>query len=264
MVGRPVLLTNTGGHVDVQLISYTPDPEVLAAAAARLCYRDTSAADIMRDLRSEEIDHLLDITISSGHHSVIEHISFTFAIDGVSRVLTHQLVRHRVGIAFSQQSQRYASLAGAEWVTPRSIGSDPARLAAFDALMQQSFRLYVRFRGEGVPLEDARFLLPQGVSTRIVMTANLRQLIHMYSINACFRSQWEFRWLMQAIKREMRRVTPRLARELKIKCFASGYCDEAHMCDELSGRMPRKGDLARLDEGAPLRYEQLAESVGEQ
>jgi flavin-dependent thymidylate synthase len=93
-------------RMDVRLVTWTPSPELLAAAAARPCYRDISAVDLLRELSAEEVDHLLDVILTSGHLSVVEHITFTFAIDGVSRVLTHQLVRHRVGVAYSQPSSK--------------------------------------------------------------------------------------------------------------------------------------------------------------
>jgi len=231
--------------VEVKLISFTPDPELLAAAAARLCYRDVSAAALMQELGESDVERLLDIVISSGHHSVIEHITFTFAIDGVSRVLTHQLVRHRVGIAFSQQSQRYVSVESAPFVTPRAIRRSETFAVEYAQLMQRCMDLYRRMMLDPtISAEDARFALPQAVETRLVMTANLRQLIHMYAINACFRSQWEFRQLMFAVKAGVRRVSPRLAREMRIKCFASGSCDEEYICNELAGRMPRRASTA--------------------
>lgn len=250
--------------MEVKLISYTPDPELLCAAAARLCYSDISAIDILNNLKPDEIEHLLDIIISSGHHSVIEHIAFTFAIDGVSRVLTHQLVRHRVGIAFSQQSQRYASIDNSGYITPRTVAVNVALKKEYDELMSQCFSFYKKLQEHNVPKEDARFVLPEATATRLVMTVNMRQLIHMYNINACFRSQWEFRQLMYKIKQEVRKVTPRLARELKIKCFAMGYCDEATMCKELEGKMPRKEDVFEgYEQYTQQFYEDLAAQVGE-
>jgi len=125
--------------MDVRLVTWTPSPELLAAAAARLCYRDVSAVDLMRDLSAGDVDHLLNVILSSGHLSVVEHISFTFAIDGVSRVLTHQLVRHRVGVAYSQQSQRYASVDAADCVVPRSIRTNEQFAPEADAAMQAAW-----------------------------------------------------------------------------------------------------------------------------
>lgn len=251
--------------MDVRLITWTPSPELLVAAAARLCYRDISATAILHDLSPEEIDHLLDVILSSGHLSVVEHITFTFSIDGVSRVLTHQLVRHRVGVAFSQQSQRYATVRTAGYITPRTIQDTDDLAAQTTAHMEAGMQLYKALLDAGVPNEDARYVLPQAVATRLVMTANLRALIQMYRLDACFRSQWEMRTLIQSCKRELRRISPRLASELKIKCFAQGYCDEAKMCEELDGRMPRRDTLlSGYEQFTKTDYKRLAQSVGEE
>ena len=230
----------------VNLISYTASPELICAAAARLCYRDVSAEELLDTLDASEIDKLLDVIIQSGHHSVLEHVTFTFAIDGVSRVLTHQLVRHRVGIAFSQQSQRYTRLENFDYVLPKSVRDVSER---FDDLANQCASFYEEMIEAGIPKEDARFILPQAVSTRIVMTANIRQLIHMYEINACFRSQWEFRQLMHLIRYRVQEVSKRFAKEMKIKCFAIGYCNEKYMCKELKDKMPHRDDLPRTGQG---------------
>lgn len=236
----------------VQLISYTPNPELLIAGAARLCYRDISAIDIMRNLEDCDVESLLDRIISSGHHSVLEHVNFTFALDEVSRVLTHQLVRHRVGIAYSQQSQRYTKLIndvnGTGFVCPATIANSALEKEVRD-LFQGSLNLYAKLLKSGVPKEDARYVLSQAIHTRMVMTVNARQLIHMYAINACFRSQWEFRDLMNALRREVKTVSPRLAKEMKIKCIAMGYCNEASPCKELGDKMPRKPDVSRFSDG---------------
>jgi len=248
----------------VELITWTPDPEILAATAARVCYSDQSATDISAALAASDIDRILDHVLASGHHSVIEHITFTFAIDDVSRVLTHQLVRHRVGIAFSQQSQRYVRLDPPAFLVPPAIAASPDLCQQYQDLMAESHRVYATLIAGGIPKEDARFALPEAVMTRIIMTANFRQLIHMYAINACFRSQWEFRELMRRIKSEVRRVCPRLSRELKIKCFSTGFCDEVKMCAQLEGRMPRKEDVfAGYQAYTHQFYEGLARSVDE-
>lgn len=251
--------------MNVELITWTPNPELLAAAAARLCYEDISAVNILHDLSADDVEHLLDIILSSGHLSVLEHITFTFAIDGVSRVLTHQLVRHRVGVAFSQQSQRYAQVTGASCIMPRSIQTNPRYAAEAMAMMDAATKLYKQLLDTGVPKEDARYILPQAIETRLVMTANFRALLQMYRLDACLRSQWEMRYLVNSMKREIRRVSPRLASELKIKCFLQGYCDEANMCRELEGRMPRKDALLHgYEQYTQADYQQLAVSIGEE
>ncbi|MGV3615301.1 MAG: FAD-dependent thymidylate synthase [Fimbriimonas sp.] len=250
--------------MEVTLVSWTPDPETLCAAAARLCYRDISAREILQSLTREEIDHLLDVTIRSGHHSVLEHVTFTFAIDGISRVLSHQLVRHRTGIAFSQQSQRYAGVGNAGFVVPKTIEDSPEFGARFVSLMDTCFLLYREMEVSGIPKEDCRFALPQAAMTRLVMTCNLRQLIHMYRTDACLRSQWEIRQLMTSIKQAIRKVSPRLASELKIKCFAVGFCDEEEMCVALKSRMPHRNDPLAGGAKPYETYWRLAQSIGEE
>lgn len=251
--------------MNVELLSWTPSPELLVAAAARLCYRDVSAVNLMQDLTAEDVDHLLDVVLSSGHLSVVEHVSFCFAVDGVSRVLTHQLVRHRVGVAFSQQSQRFVNVRDAGYIVPRSVSMRAELDERFRAVADAAIAAYRDLVDAGVPNEDARFVLPQAIATRLVMSVNLRELIHMYRLDACLRSQWEMRHLVNLMKREIRRVSPRLAHELKIKCFAQGYCDETVMCKELESRMPRKSDLLHgFEEHTRTFYQELAVSIGEE
>ncbi len=244
----------------VTLLQFTPEPELLMAAAARLCYRDVSASELVERLERSEVERLLDVVLSSGHLSVAEHIVFTFGIDGVSRVLTHQLVRHRVGTAFSQQSQRYTSVANAEYVTPPAIAAHKELAEEYAALLEAASKFYEKCGQEGVPKEDARFALPQAVQTRLVFTVNLRELIHLYAYDACLRSQWELRQLAVRMRAAVREVSPRLAQELRIKCFQHGYCEEAHMCEELSGKMPRKADWMRGGM-RPVDYVSLEQSI---
>lgn len=232
----------------VQLISYTPDPELLMTSAARLCYKDISAIDIRKYLEPGDVESLLTTVIESGHHSVLEHVTFSFALDEVSRVLTHQLVRHRVGIAYSQQSQRYTKLDATGFIIPETIAKSNLSMVVL-VVLKNGLELYEALLFEGVPKEDARYVLPQAIETRLVMTVNARQLIHMYAINACFRSQWEFRDLMNALRREVKTVSPRLAKEMQIKCIAMGYCNEASPCKELGDKMPRKNDVSSFSDG---------------
>lgn len=231
--------------MEVQLIQYSPNPELLIAAAARLCYKDVGAVDLINNLSRDDVTNLLDTVISSGHFSVLEHVTFTFGIDGISRILSHQIVRHRVGIALSQQSQRYTKLVHASYVAPKSIESNMDLSQRFRELTETCIALYYEMQNSGIPKEDARFILPQAVTTRLVMTVNMRQLINMYSSDACFRSQWEMRQLMTCLKREIRKVSPRLASELKIKCFKLGYCDEKIICEELKEKMPSRNELSQ-------------------
>ncbi len=231
--------------MQVRLLNFTPNPELTCAAAARLCYSKVSAAEIMQEMSEDRVRRLLEMVIASGHHSTIEHASFTFAIDGISRACSHQLVRHRIGISFDQQSQRYVDMSQPEYVIPPTIAANGDLAARFQEGMEASFALYRELVEAGIPKEDARFVLPNATATRLVMTVNFRQLMHMASIRLCFRAQWEIRRLVQLAKREVERVSPYLASKLLVKCLGQGYCDEFEQCEELAGVIPKKAEVLR-------------------
>jgi len=231
--------------MEVKLINFTPSPELTCAAAARLCYSDISAAQIMEDMGPREVRRLLEMVIASGHHSTIEHASFTFAIDGISRACSHQLVRHRIGVSFDQQSQRYVRLDQPEYVIPPTIAQNQELKETFERAVRASFELYRELQEAGIPKEDARFVLPNATATRLVMTVNFRELRHIAGLRLCYRAQWEIRRLVQLMKEELKGVSPYLAERLQPKCFPLGYCDEFEQCQELADVVPRKKDVVR-------------------
>ena len=135
---------------------------------------------------------LISSVIESGHGSTIEHVVFTFAISGVSRTLSHQLVRHRAGVAFDQQSQRYVKFKGAATMLPHSIAEGDADLRErFEEQVDGALGLYGELVQAGIPGEDARFVFPNATRTNLVMTTNLRALIHMSGLRLCTMAQWE-------------------------------------------------------------------------
>lgn len=139
----------------VELLYHTPDPERAIATAARLCYAPVGAAELMETMPEERIRSVLMTIMESGHFSTLEHASYTFAVDGVSRALTHQLVRHRIA-SFNQQSQRYVKFKdGVDVVTPDTIASDPERKALFDDAIAAAVSAYEKLLDAGVPAEDA-------------------------------------------------------------------------------------------------------------
>jgi thymidylate synthase (FAD) len=225
----------------VSIIQHTPDPEITIATAARLCYSPISAVDIRQKLSTDRAYALLRQVIASGHHSVLEHASFTFAIDGISRAASHQLVRHRVA-SYSQQSQRYVAFQSIEFVTPPSVVAKPELQAIFEASVMSSFQAYRQLVDAGIPAEDARFLLPNASSTRLMMTMNFRELMHTCSIRLCTHAQWEIRQLFSLIRDEVRKAAPFLADHLSIKCETLGYCNESESC----GIRPLRADIAGL------------------
>lgn len=157
----------------VELLYHTPDPERAIATAARLCYAPVGAAELMETMPEERVRSVLSTIMGSGHFSTLEHASYTFAVDGVSRALTHQLVRHRIA-SFNQQSQRYVKFTdGLATVKPESIAADPDAEAVFDQAIEAAIAAYEKLLAAGVPAEDARYLLPNAAETKIVITMNV-------------------------------------------------------------------------------------------
>jgi len=211
----------------VQLLTHTPDPEQVVAAAARLCYSDASIAELFGQT-PEQADKLLGKIMELGHFSVLEHASFTFGIEGVSRSCSHQLVRHRIA-SFSQQSQRYVSHDQPfSVVTPATISERPELLARFDAHMQETHEFYSDLLSAGVPAEDARFVLPNAASTKLVMTMNARELHHFFELRCCHRSQWEIQAMASEMLRLTRRAAPRLFTRAGPGCL-NAPCPEGPM-----------------------------------
>lgn len=215
--------------VYVALISYTPDPERTIAAAARVSTSSASAPELLEKLTSQAVDRLLTQLLASGHLSPFEHASFTFAIEGISRVTSHQLVRHRMA-SYTQQSQRYVSLKEVNYITPATISAKSGLEAKYHDMVRAAHKLYREMLDAGIPAEDARYVLPQATETRLVMTMNARELIHVCSLRLCLRAQWEIVELFEKVKAEVERVAPRIGAELKPKCYRLGYCDEAESC----------------------------------
>ncbi len=158
-------------------------PEELLEHAGRVCYRSESHGDAGAFLRAR---------IREGHESIVEHCCATFEISDISRACSHQLVRHRLA-SYSQESQRYVSMEEPEWVLPPSVADDPAALAVWQSFAGEVTATYRALREQGVRKEDARFVLPNATSTRIIMTANLRELLHLFRVRISHAAQWEIR-----------------------------------------------------------------------
>lgn len=204
----------------------------LIYTACRTCYSELEPDEIFRRAVAGEVptpkqQKLIAGVIESGHGSTIEHIVFTFGISGVSRTLSHQLVRHRAGVAFDQQSQRYVKFKDASTMLPTSIAeADPALRERYESQIEGALGAYDELVAGGIPGEDARFVFPNATRTNLVMTANLRALIHMSGLRLCTMAQWEIRRLFQLIRHEIFSVSPFLGSFLAPKCVPLGYCDE--------------------------------------
>ncbi|MGC9314257.1 MAG: FAD-dependent thymidylate synthase [bacterium] len=225
----------------VVLINHTPKPLKTVYTAARTCYSPDSPSNIFTDeIAFEKMTRLLDKVIDAGHHSVLEHISFTFAIEGISRTCSHQLVRHRIA-SFSQQSQRYVESGPEGTVRPGTIEFNDNAREIFDDIIRQSGEIYSELTEMDIPAEDARFVLPNACTTNIVMTMNFRELMTTCGIRLCTRAQWEIRELFHHIVSEMKKVDEMsgLAKYLVPKCDILGYCPEMHSC----GRRPTKAEI---------------------
>ena len=224
----------------------------LVYTACRTCYSELDPQEIFRRAIAGEVapasmQRLISNVIESGHGSTIEHVVFTFALSGVSRTLSHQLVRHRAGVAFDQQSQRYVKFKGAATMLPgdHRRGRPRAPRALRGAGRRGARRCTASCVEAGVPGEDARFVFPNATRTNLVMTTNLRALIHMSGLRLCTMAQWEIRRLFQLIRHEIFGVSPFLGSFLAPKCVPLGYCDEFNNRDEHCPIRPAQGQRAR-------------------
>ncbi len=212
----------------VKLLRYTNEPLRTIYIAARTCYSGNTPEEIAKGAISRKtMESLVKKLVRAGHHSILEHVSFTFAISGISRACSHQLVRHRIA-SYSQQSQRYTK--PNEFVIPKTIEAQPDLKSKFINLINKCFSFYDELQKNNIPLEDARFILPNAIKTNIVMTMNLRELIHAASLRLCNRAQWEIRELFGQIKAEIAKVDKFLAEMLVPKCEHLGCCPEPDSC----------------------------------
>ncbi|MCD6434699.1 MAG: FAD-dependent thymidylate synthase [Candidatus Diapherotrites archaeon] len=222
----------------VKLIRYTPEPELTAATAAHLCYAGVDIDKLQKKITREYAEKLLKHVIESGHWSVLEHVSFTFAIEGISRACSHQLVRHRIA-SYSQQSQRYVNEENFNYILPKSIADNKKFAERFRNFMDSARDFYAEMIANGIPKEDARFVLPNATETRIIVTMNTRSLYNFFEKRLCMRAQWEIRALANKMLKLCRKVAPLLFKNAGPICERLGYCPEAKSC----GRYPTKEEV---------------------
>ena len=219
--------------IKVKLLDYTPEPERVVAMAARLCYSAVGAEELSERLSDEKVKEMVRKMVALGHASTIEHVSFTFGIAGVSRVLTHQLVRHRIA-SYDQQSQRYVAAHGFEYITPPTIAEKPAAKAKYDALRAEIRKTYDELTEMGVPKEDARYVLANAAETKILVTMNARSLLHFFNLRCCHRAQWEIRDMAYKMLAQVKEVAPTLFHNAGASCVNTGFCPEGAMtCGKL-------------------------------
>lgn len=236
-------------QLKVSLLGMTPNALAVIYAACRQCYSAERAEKIFSDAicgipPQEEQERLVKQVIASGHESVIEHVSFTFAISGISRACSHQLVRHRIA-SFSQQSQRYVRADHFNYIIPPTIAADKELKALYEETMAELQRKYnmivAKLEKAGVKGEkarqDARFILPNACETRIVVTMNCRSLLNFFALRCCERAQWEIRALANEMLQICKEKLPAVFAEAGPKCEKLGYCPEGKRS---CGRMPPK------------------------
>ncbi len=211
----------------VTLISYTPNPERTVAAAARLCYSPVGVEDILTDLNDEEAGDFLETIMQMEHLNTIEHASFTFAVEGVSRVLSHQLVRHRIA-SYSQQSQRFVRNDEFEYVVPPSIKANPEALEIYEDMMRKIREAYNRL-ADMVHQEDARYVLPNACETKIILTMNCHSLLNFFRLRCCNKAQWEIRTLAYKMLEEVRKVAPTIFEKAGPSCVSRNFCSEGKL-----------------------------------
>ena len=209
----------------VQLLAHTPAPEQLVAASAKLCYSAASIADlaaIEADKAAEFISRLPE-----AHQSPLEHVSFTFGIEGISRAMLAQITRHRIA-SFSVQSQRYVNMDEFGYVIPPSIAANQDALDEYEHFMDRADLVYTYLRSSGIPAEDARFVLPNACETRMIVTMNARELLHFFSLRCCKRAQWEIRAVADEMLRLCKEVAPEIFAKAGPGCVR-GHCPEGKM-----------------------------------
>lgn len=210
--------------MDVKILTATENPLYAVFCAARRCY--SGSIQLPENPSVEQMTKTVNHVIDAGHTAVLEHASFMFHITGVSRVLTHQLVRHRLA-SFAQQSQRYAD-AQRTYTMPLSIASIPEAARKYDEFMLQAYELYGEFVTQyNIPKEDARFIVPPCSHTAIVMTMNARELFEVFfPLRCCMRAQWEIRDLAETMLYQVRERLPIIFNNTGPSCVRLGYCPE--------------------------------------
>ena len=235
----------------VELIAYTPDADKIVAAAAKLCYAKSDINTLMDKLTPDKVESFLDMLAEIGHESPVEHASFTFGIEGVSRALLAQITRHRIA-SFSVQSQRYVDKSNFSYITPPEIADIPEALEEFEAAMQEDAKHYESLKAilmkkhyadliaagksevdakkaaEKKANEDARFILPNACDTRMIVTMNVRSLRNFFKLRCCARAQWEIREVAIEMLRLCKGVAPILFGNAGPACV-SGKCAEGQM-----------------------------------
>lgn len=249
--------------MNVKLLTYTKDPEKTVAAAAKLCYSKSDIETLMDGLTDEKVANFLEKLSNLGHASPLEHASFTFGIEGVSRSFLAQISRHRIA-SFSVQSQRYVDMDNADHVVPKEIydaGYSAIRL--YEESVKNSFNNYnelkeeltKKYIAEGMKespakkkaQEDARYLLPEACCTRMIVTMNARELNHFFNLRCCNRASREIREVAEEMLKLVYPVAPHLFKSAGPSCVC-GACPEGNMSCGKAKEMREKYNIIKNGE----------------
>src|SRR5271170_7524695 len=221
--------------MQIRLVDYAQAPLEKLYAAFRTCYSADTPIEIWQKIETEQISRekireFIGERLKTGHSSPLEQVVFWFAIANVSRSLSHQFVRHRIGISFEQQSQRYVKFKQDKlaFVMPESWDRAGMR-EEFEGLLDKTSDLYARALKAGIPAEDARFVLPNAAPTNFHVMVNFAEMLHICDLRLCVRAQWEIRRMVALMRSEIKKVLPEIAIYLQPKCGENrmGYCDES-------------------------------------
>lgn len=239
-------------HSSVTLIRHTEEPEQMVASAARICYASDSERAF--DAEPEKAADFVRMLRKLGHLSPYEHAVFTFYVEGVSRAMSHQMVRHRLA-SYSQRSQRYVSHDAFDYVVPpqmqgKSVVVDGKSVDAVDFFRETMEWIAKRYQALNDALgrsgetsnEDARYLLPNACETKLVVTMNARELLHFFEERLCQRAQWEIRDVAEKMLALVQNAAPSLFEKSGPKCIRYNRCPEGKMtCGQFSEIKQRYG-----------------------
>lgn len=222
----------------VILLRHTPNPEESVAMAAKLCYSPSNITSLKDKIEAKDQKAFVSKLIQMGHLTPIEHPTFTFAIEGISRACSHQLVRHRLA-SYSQQSQRYVSEeSGFDYVIPPVIKEDKELKRAFVAFMKEAQNAYnnmvIKLNEKGIKGEsanqDARFILPNAAETKIMVTMNARELLHFFRQRCCNRAQWEIRKMSEEMLKQVKKIAPIIFSKAGPGCLYAPCPEGSYTC----------------------------------
>ncbi len=225
----------------VILLRHSPNPEETIAMAAKLCYSPADITSLKDKIETKDQKAFVEKLVKMGHMSPIEHASFTFAVEGISRACSHQLVRHRLA-SYSQQSQRYVSEeSGFDYIIPPSVKEDKELKNIFISFMEQAQEAYnsmvKKLNEKGIKGEsanqDARFILPNAAETKIMVTMNARELLHFFRQRCCNRAQWEIRHMAEEMLKLVKKAAPTIFHKAGPGCLYAPCPEGDYSCGKI-------------------------------